>query len=1298
MFSSRWSKKLRPQGSRLQFESLEDRRVMSADGVTSSPLALEPVVQTAPTLLTTEEWVHSLNYTQFHLLTPEQIVYLLPSQVATIPNASYFGSISAASRAVLNQMQIQALNVANCRIHLLTPQQIGFLTTSQIQQVINIDFQYLYPTQIPQLTAAQIGTITTEGVFATLSDQQRAAMTMTQVRALPVGLVRITRLTPTQISWLTAAQIQTLQNFDFYMLSPTQVPLLTAQQIGSYWWAGAFDFWSTQSVAALTTAQIQAIDTSVVRLHRLSSSQINLMTTAQIQAVPLLELVYVPASRIPQLTTAQIAGLPTYQYVALWNAEQRAALTASQIRALRPEALRLNLLTSAQIGALRVAQVQVVMPEEFQYLKPAQIPYLRRAQIADMSLGAWNAMSSTLCAALTQQQVTWLNVGLLGILKLTPTQIGWLTVGQIRSLPSWQFDKLHPHQISLLKPKQVAEISTATEFNLWSNEAVAALTYDQVRLLNTTDLRINRLTSQQVSWLRVAQIRAVKDYEFNYLRAFQIPLLSLAQLAAVSNINMIRSLPDALREAFTRQQLLSLPWNILSEYIDSPANTNYHPAVHMPIGPDGIPVAAHLTTEADRFFALVPLTAVTHRTVASGDWSNPAIWQNGVVPSAGAKVLISTGTTVRFDSVMSNFAINTLRVDGALWFAVDRNTEMRADTIVVTTAGKLHIGTAANPIQNHVSAKILIAANGPINTTTDPYKLGRGLVSRGEVRMHGEYKTPYVTLAVNPAAGATQLQLSSVPTNWTVGDRIVITGHATDKTDDFGADEVTITAINGNLVTVTPLKYAHAVIAGHGLSLNVANLSRNIIFASTGNPPVQERPHMVFFHNPNVQIENIGVYGFGRTDKSVPVTDPVVVNGVLQAGTGANPRARYALHFHHTSVNPVLAPAVVRGSVVDGSPGWGFVNHSSNVTMEYNVAYRVNGASFVGEDGNEIGTMRGNLSINATGTSGGIISRRSNHDWGFGGHGFWMQGPGIKLIDNIAAGSREGAFVYFTWTEKNLFDAVNLANPNTAYGHLAVPVGMVPAAQFQGNLAYASGQGLELWHHMLETTDQNTYIDDFTVWGARQSGIALSYAGHVTIRNARLINDVNNVRGTGVFTNDFVQDVNIQNLTVIGYNVGVDAALRGATNINNAYFAAAQAVYVAKGTSDTRKVYISGDVTFATLTSTQLKGQTQYDVYATGAYNPQSFVSSQQRKLFAQDLIVVAVNGASVYRVSFNEQLSSHVPFPSSTATGVVPSEYLNKTNAQLYSLYGVSFAGEVLTMAQVTQLPRVYGLVRYGL
>ena len=154
------------------------------------------------------------------------------------------------------------------------------------------------------------------------------------------------------------------------------------------------------------------------------------------------------------------------------------------------------------------------------------------------------------------------------------------------------------------------------------------------------------------------------------------------------------------------------------------------------------------------------------------------------------------------------------------------------------------------------------------------------------------------------------------------------------------------------------------------------------------------------------------------------------------------------MHFHHTGVNPAIAPAVVKGSIVIGSPGWGFVNHSSNVLMENNVAVGVYGSSFVTEDGNEIGAMIGNLSLGTIGAREGIGERRAIHDFGYRGNGFWLQGPGVSLIDNVATGNRGAGFAYFTASSKNRFDAVNLENPSLAAGHAAIPVGAVPLREF----------------------------------------------------------------------------------------------------------------------------------------------------------------------------------------------------------------------------------------------------------
>jgi hypothetical protein len=833
--------------------------------------------------------------------------------------------------------------------------------------------------------------------------------------------------------------------------------------------------------------------------------------------------------------------------------------------------------------------------------------------------------------------------------------------------------------------------------NTWTAEARAALTYDQVRLLNTTDLRLNRLTAQQISWLRTSQIQASQSIDFPLLHSWQIPKLTPQQFSMITGVGTLRGLPDESRAQLSNEQLLALPFDVLSEYILSAAPTNYHPAIHMPIGPDGIPISAHLTEEANRFFALVPTASVTHVAIRDGDWTDPNVWQNGVVPTAGAKVHIGAGRTVRFNAFM-NTAIDWLRIDGKLEFAVDQNTQLKVDTVVVTTSGKLHIGTAANPIRNNVTAKILIPDGGPINTVRDPFLLSRGVLSRGEVRMFGQAVTPYVALASGAMAGEDQLVLSQAPANWKVGDRLVIAGVSA-KRADFGTEEAQIESINGSVVTLTaPLQYNHIAPEAFGLSVHVSNMSRNIVLEAEDGSVIAERPHMVFFHNPNVQIENIRVSGFGRTDKSVYINDPVVVNGVLQPGTGTNARARYAVHFHHTGVHPDLAPATVKGVVVDGSPGWGYVNHSSNVIFDSNVSYNVVGSGFVTEDGNEVGEFRNNFALNTLGVAGEAIDARPNHDFGFRGNGFWLQGPGVKLTNNVSAASMSSAFVLFTNTTKNMFDAVNLADPSMAYGHDAIPVGIIPWAGFTGNTAYTARAGLEIWNHLFESNDNQTYIDDFSAWNVRTTGIDLHYSGQITVRNARLLNDVDEPVGNGVTVNDFVHDITLQNLTALGFVIGVEATLRGETIIDDAFIAAATGVYIGKGVNTTRRVHIGGDVTFATLTPTQLQGAPQYDVYVSSEYDPEDFMGYDLVTLLDKDELTVAINGQTPYSLSYYAQLDTYVPFPSATMSGYVPDEYLNKTNRQLQNQYGVSFGGEMLTLGQVTQLPRVYGFVRYGL
>ena len=148
------------------------------------------------------------------------------------------------------------------------------------------------------------------------------------------------------------------------------------------------------------------------------------------------------------------------------------------------------------------------------------------------------------------------------------------------------------------------------------------------------------------------------------------------------------------------------------------------------------PLDAALQADHDAMMALVPVSAATHVAVKDGSWFDPATWANGAVPGEGARVLIPDGVTVGYDGE-SAASIKTIRVDGALDFATDRDTFLEVDTLVVTDSGALTIGTEADPVDADVRAVIQFADNGPIDVSWDPRLLSRGLVSMGSVDING---------------------------------------------------------------------------------------------------------------------------------------------------------------------------------------------------------------------------------------------------------------------------------------------------------------------------------------------------------------------------------------------------------------------------------------------------------------------------------------------------------------------------------------------------------------------------------
>ncbi len=460
-------------------------------------------------------------------------------------------------------------------------------------------------------------------------------------------------------------------------------------------------------------------------------------------------------------------------------------------------------------------------------------------------------------------------------------------------------------------------------------------------------------------------------------------------------------------------------------------NTNTHSVSHA-----GNP--QHMTHP--ELMGLVPQSAVTHKAVGNGSWFDPNTWANNKVPGDNANVMIAGGVTVTYDQE-SNAQLKTVRVDGTLTFAADKNTKMVVDTFINMSSGTLNIGTEDDPIQADKTATILIDGNDKIDTKWDPTQLSRGVISHGQVNVYGADKTDFIALKGDARAGDRELVLDDVPEGWRVDDKLVLGGtrydrFGSDKNNSrFGDEELTITKITGNRVSFTnddvksgskqgALRFNHVrpdIPEKDRIKLYVANTTRNVTFETQASEglPIEQRGHVMFMHNPDVRVNNAGFYNLGRSDKSKLVDDPGKnIDG--SSGKGNNPRGRYALHFHRTGADDIEGQAAeASGNAIVGSPGWGIVHHDSYANISDNVVFDVVGTGIAAESGNEIGSWRNNLTIKTTGqsrkvTSDQVRDRKDKFDFGFDGEGYWVQGAAqVAMEDNIAISANNAGITLF---------------------------------------------------------------------------------------------------------------------------------------------------------------------------------------------------------------------------------------------------------------------------------------------
>ena len=620
--------------------------------------------------------------------------------------------------------------------------------------------------------------------------------------------------------------------------------------------------------------------------------------------------------------------------------------------------------------------------------------------------------------------------------------------------------------------------------------------------------------------------------------------------------------------------------------------------------------------EHQELLDLVPDSAATHVAVNDGSWFDPNTWQPGQIPGTDAKVVISEGVHVTYDAE-SDTRLETVRVDGTLEFAHNRNTKIVVDTFITSHTSTLTIGSEANPIQANKTARIVIADNGQIDSNWDSTLISRGVVTHGQVRIHGAEKLDFISLQEDVSAGDNELMLNlpdgmNTPAGWQVGDQLVLggTSYNPDGSDEdnsrFQDEVLTITEINGNRIKFTNnditsgdntvLRFDHQRpqgFEGEDLKLYIANTSRNVIFETENaeTVPTQQRGHVMFMHNPDVEVQNAGFYNLGRTDKNRLIDDPGEnVDG--SPGSGTNPRGRYAFHLHRTGAEDINStPSLVKGNAIVGSPGWGIVHHDSHAVLEDNVVFDVVGSGIAAEAGNELGAWRNNITIKTTGDDRPQADfdgsdRVPLFDMGFNGEGYWVQGAAqVDMVDNIAISAAGGGINIFNGVDgiSRVREADTIAVENMSPELQPIlsqasfdndpdtlDVTNVPLRRLSGFESYNSDMGIIFWNHqrnndgqlgfqgpsLKEAHDVRSLVDNFKLWNIYGEGIFTQYSSQIDFVDGLIVGDTDNPipfkrgingngRGYGIGLNPLSQDLLFKDIRVEGFEHGVKLPWEG---------------------------------------------------------------------------------------------------------------------------------------------------------
>ena len=336
---------------------------------------------------------------------------------------------------------------------------------------------------------------------------------------------------------------------------------------------------------------------------------------------------------------------------------------------------------------------------------------------------------------------------------------------------------------------------------------------------------------------------------------------------------------------------------------------------------------------------------VVVRSAKSGPWSSPETWASGAVPTTGARVLIRTGHTVRYD-VKSAEVIRVVHIAGTLTFARDRDTRLDAGLIRIQTGHTpseegfeceghldidesvprpaLEIGTPNEPMPSKFTALVRLHYLKGMDPKSCPALVCCG----GRMDLHGSpMARTWLPLGAIAKSRSDEVILSESAPQWKAGDRIIVTA-TKGNNGRRETEERHIEKIEGQKITLDqPLVYEH--FADAEFRGNVGNLSRNVIIESAD--PGGVRGHTMYHRNSQGAISYAELRHLGKRD-------------VL---------GRYAIHYHLVG-NTMRGSYIIGASIWDSHNRWITVHGTNHVIVRDCVGYKSVGNGIYLEDGTEI--------------------------------------------------------------------------------------------------------------------------------------------------------------------------------------------------------------------------------------------------------------------------------------------------------------------------------------------------------